>query len=132
METSKTECLSTDSLRKDGIPTIVVASHCDHAPKAWRVEYEKIEKLCLRFKDIECFQTSINVSETHKRCVSIILRNVMLERHGKQPEVTVEQSHLSKTILPLYLQEMYESDKHRRPLQTKEESTVPCHRRPYR
>lgn len=73
-----------DALSKDHVPTIVVASNCDHSPKSWRIDHGKIERLCARFSGVECFQTSISIPETHKRCVSIILRNVMLERNGKQ------------------------------------------------
>ncbi len=73
-----------DALSKDRIPTIVVASNCDHSPKTWQVDHGKVERLCSRFQGVECFQTSISIPETHKRCVSIILRNVMLERNGKR------------------------------------------------
>ena len=72
-----------DALSKDRVPTIVVASRCDHPPKSWRVDHGKVEKLCNRFEGVECFQTSISLPDTHKRCLSIILRNVMLERNGE-------------------------------------------------
>ena len=73
----------SDALVNDDVPTIVVASNCDHSPRSWRVEYENIERICKKFPGIECFKTDIGVPETHKRCVSIILRNIMQERHGK-------------------------------------------------
>lgn len=73
-----------DSLSQETIPTIVVASNCDRPPKAWQAEYAKVEKLCTSFENIDCYQTSLNAPETHKRCVSVILRNVILDRRRRQ------------------------------------------------
>ena len=70
------------ALAHDAIPTILVMSKCDHSPKSWRVTPNMIDDMKTRFKDVESFQTALSSPETHKRCVSIMLRHVMLFRHG--------------------------------------------------
>lgn len=42
-----------------------------------------IERICSTFGGIESFPTSASSPETHKRCVSIVLRKVLSARDGK-------------------------------------------------
>ena len=46
---------------------------------------------------VESFQTSSAAPETHKRCLSVILRNILLDRAGRS---TADPWHLSEDSLP--------------------------------
>ena len=69
------------------MPTVLVSAKCDNALTSWEVDQEKVESFCNTL-DLESFQTSISAPETHKRCISVILRNIMLERRRKFPGPT--------------------------------------------
>lgn len=71
-----------NALSNDATPAVVVASNADHPSKSWRVSLKNIEKLCSEFKGVDSVQTSISAPDSHKRCVSIMLRNIMLDKQG--------------------------------------------------
>ena len=64
------------------VPTILVASKCDTSAK-WSVTAKKIDGICKDHRNVELFQIFWSTLETQKRCLSIILRNIMLEIYGK-------------------------------------------------
>ena len=65
------------------MPTALVSSKCDNPPTSWDVDPCKIEGACSNIEGVESFQTSATAPETHKRCVSVILRNIAAGRDGK-------------------------------------------------
>ena len=74
---------SSDLLSNSAIPTILISSKCDNNRKAWQIDQRMIERTCSTISGIELFQTSASSPETHKRCVSIVLRKVLSARHGE-------------------------------------------------
>lgn len=74
--------ISTEALSKGAVPTVLVSTKCDNPSRSWEVDPGVVESLCSTFRGLEAFQTSASASETHKRCISVLLRNVMVERHG--------------------------------------------------
>ena len=76
----------TEALSKRTVPTVLVSTKCDNPVSSWEVDLDKAELLCSEYHGIEIFQTSTFASETHKRCISVILRNIMMDRRGTSPE----------------------------------------------
>ena len=72
-----------DRLSDAAIPTILVSNKCDNPPSYWKVGRERVEVVCNTYEGTESFQTSATAPETHKRCISVILRNIALKRSGK-------------------------------------------------
>ncbi|KAL8822644.1 MAG: hypothetical protein Q9191_006622 [Dirinaria sp. TL-2023a] len=72
-----------DRLSDAAIPTILVSNKCDNPPSYWKVGHERVELLCSTYEGTESFQTSATAPETHKRCISVILRHIALKRSGK-------------------------------------------------
>ena len=72
-----------DSLSNAAVPTILVSTKCDNPPTRWEVDHEAVEIVCNKFEGTESFQTSASAPETHKRCISVILKNIALKRSGK-------------------------------------------------
>ena len=68
----------------EAVPTVLVSAKCDSPFNMWEVDQEKVEDFCNTL-DVESFQTSITAPETHKRCISVILRNIMMERRREFP-----------------------------------------------
>lgn len=95
--------LMLDACSNIAIPTVLISSKCDNPRKAWQIDQRMIEGLCNTMDGVESFQTSANSPETHKRCVSVILRKIMSERAG-EPEISP-----SLWILTKSLQEFFKS-----------------------
>ena len=74
--------LFLEALSGDAIPTVLVSTKCDNPFKSWKVSQEGVEELCNAFRGLEIFKTSTSAPETHKRCISVILRNIMMEPRG--------------------------------------------------
>lgn len=68
------------ALSKDGIPTVLVSAKSDSPRGSWEVDHDMVQELCSPGTGIESFPVSLSAPETHKRCISIILRNIMLKR----------------------------------------------------
>lgn len=85
---------SSDSLSNAAIPTILVSSKCDNNRKAWQIDQREIESTCSTIGGIASFQTSASSPETHKRCVSVVLRKVLSAREGKSWNIY----HTSKSL----------------------------------
>lgn len=64
------------------IPTILVSNKCDNPPSYWKIGRERVEVMCNTYEGTESIQTSVTAPETHKRCISVILRNIALKRSG--------------------------------------------------
>lgn len=75
--------LYLEALSKDGTPTILVSAKSDSPPESWEVGHGMVEELCSTVFGIESIPVSLSSPETHKRCISIILRNIMTKRHGE-------------------------------------------------
>lgn len=74
---------SLEALSKDDIPTVLVSAKSDSPCGSWEVDHNMLEELCSTVTGIECFPVSLSAPETHKRCISIILRNIMVKRRGE-------------------------------------------------
>ena len=49
----------------------------------WKVSNQEIQNLCATADNLESFQTSIASPETHKRCISVMMRNIGLSTNSK-------------------------------------------------
>ena len=74
---------SLEALSKDGIPTLLVSAKYDSPRGSWEVDHAMVEELCGTVTNIESYPVSLSAPETHKRCISIILRNIMVKRRGE-------------------------------------------------
>lgn len=83
--------LSSEALSNDAVPTILVSTKCDNPAESWEVDQDEIERFCSTMQGLETFQTCASAPETHKRCISVLLRNIMLGRLGMS------------SLLPLFL-----------------------------
>lgn len=72
-----------EALSKDGIPAVLVSAKSDSPRGTWEVNHDMVEELCSTVIGIESFPVSLSAPETHKRCISIILRNIMVKRRGE-------------------------------------------------
>ncbi|KAL8916183.1 MAG: hypothetical protein Q9172_006414 [Xanthocarpia lactea] len=64
---------------KSAIPTVLVCSKCDVPPEIRQVDSQITEQLRNGVVgDIQMYQTSIKAPDSHKRCLSFILRNIGL------------------------------------------------------
>ena len=72
-----TASLKTASFSLMAIPSILVASQCDNPTSSWQVDHRTIDGPWQEKDGTESFQTSVTSPETHKRCISVILRNIM-------------------------------------------------------
>ena len=86
--------LSTEALYDQAVPTVVVSSKCDYPSKSWEVDQSVVEDFCSSLHGLEIFQTSAIKPETQKRCISVILRNIMLERRGRSLAI-IPSAHLA-------------------------------------
>lgn len=62
---------------------ILVSAKSDCPRGSWEVDHNMEEELCSTLTGIESFPVSLSAPETHKRCISIILRSIMLKRRGE-------------------------------------------------
>ena len=72
-----------EALSKDGITTVLVSAKSESPRGSWKVGYDVVEGLCSTVTGIESCPVSLSAPETHKRCISIILRNIMAKRRGE-------------------------------------------------
>ena len=73
-----------EALSKDDIPTVLVAAKSDNPRGSWEVDHDMGEELT----GIESFPVASSTPETHKRCISILLRNVIMKRRGELPSLS--------------------------------------------
>ncbi|KAL9123648.1 MAG: hypothetical protein Q9217_006939, partial [Psora testacea] len=71
------------ALTHNTIPTVLITSKCDHPPQSRRLTLSTVDGVRNRFSNVKSLQTALSTPETHKRCVSIMLRNIMLDRDGE-------------------------------------------------
>lgn len=74
---------SLEALSKDGIATVLVLAKSDSPRVSWEVVHDTVEGLCSTVTGIEACPVSLSAPETHKRCISIILRNIMAKGRGE-------------------------------------------------
>lgn len=74
---------SLEALSKNDIPTLLVSAKSDAPRGSWDVDPDMVDELCSTVTGIESFPVSLSAPETHKRCISIILRNIMVKRRGE-------------------------------------------------
>ena len=77
------DLLLLGALSREDIPTILVSAKSDSPSASWEVSRDMVEDLCSVVTGIESHSVSLSAPETHKRCISIILRKVMVKRHGE-------------------------------------------------
>jgi hypothetical protein len=61
------------------MPCVLVSCKCDAPLSNRRIDPQEVEQLCMEETGIEVIQTSADAPETHKRCISIVLRNFITE-----------------------------------------------------
>ena len=77
----------TDALGRGGIPSVLISSKCDVLPEARRVDPSKVEQqLRQSFRRLNTLQINAGDPETHKRGVSMILREILSRPTGKTRE----------------------------------------------
>jgi len=62
---------------------VLVSSKCDKDIDSWEIEHRMIDGVWTVMNGVESFQTSSAAPETHKRCLSVILRTIMSEKEGR-------------------------------------------------
>lgn len=65
------------------MPWVLVSNKCDNPPNARQINPQAFEKICNALGETQSFHTSFNAPETHKRCISAILRRFMPNPSGK-------------------------------------------------
>lgn len=65
---------------------MLVSCKCDVPPKQRVFNPDEIEQMCMEETDIEGIQTSPDSSESHKRCISVVLRNY-IDEQGRKTKV---------------------------------------------
>ena len=76
-----------DCLNKTGTPSVLVSCKEDTPPKLRRVASDFNEQYKTRFSNFETCPTSVNVPESQKRCISLILRIIIKRRRGKHIKI---------------------------------------------
>lgn len=64
-------------------PCVIVSCKCDNPPRARQIQVGMVEELGQSCGGIETYQTSANVPESQKRCISVLLRAILAKRSGK-------------------------------------------------
>lgn len=72
-----------DAFSKCAMPWVLVSNKCDIPPNARQINPQAFEQICNAFGETQSFHTSFNAPETHKRCISAILRTFMPDPSGK-------------------------------------------------
>lgn len=75
--------LITEAFSKSEIPAVLVSSKCDISSELSQTDLRMNESFCNPIEGVESLQTSAKSPETYKRCVSIMLKKVMIQRTGK-------------------------------------------------
>ena len=68
---------------KTDSPCVLVSCKCDNPPRARQIEAGTVEELGQNFGGIDTYQTSANVPESQKRCISILLRAILAKSSGE-------------------------------------------------
>lgn len=78
--------MSSDALSNSAIPCVLVSCKCDQSPDSRQLDPRLIEQLGTSFGPgmggIDSFQTSADYPESHKRCISVILRAIVSKESG--------------------------------------------------
>ena len=77
--------LSLDACAKSSTPCVLVACKCDLPLSSRQINPREVEVVCMDETGFEAVQTSIDAPDTHKRCISIMLRGIMLDHSGQLP-----------------------------------------------
>ena len=68
------------------MPCVLVSCKCDRSPDSRQLDPRIIEQISTSFGPgnggIDSFQTSANLPESQKRCISVILRTIISNRSG--------------------------------------------------
>lgn len=62
---------------------VLVSAKSDSPPESWEVDHDVVEELCSTVMGTESLTVSSSAPDTHKRCISIILRKIMVKRRGE-------------------------------------------------
>lgn len=90
--------MSSDALSNSAIPCVLVSCKCDQSPDSRQLDPLLIEQLGTSFGPgmggIDSFQTSAAYPESHKRCISIILRAIVSKESGLSLSQSISLSSL--------------------------------------
>ena len=67
---------------------MLVSSNCDAPANSRLIDPHEVEQLCMDETGIESIQTSIDAPDTHKRCISVVLRNYIRNEIGQSAKPT--------------------------------------------
>ena len=72
-----------DACSKRKLPCVLVTCKCDLPVASRQLDLQAIEESCHDKAGIDCFQASLKAPETHKRCISVMLKNLAPEKLGQ-------------------------------------------------
>lgn len=72
-----------DACSKDATPCVLIASKCDAPISSRRIDPHEVQQLCMEETGIESVEVSMDYPDTHKRCISVILRSFVENQIGK-------------------------------------------------
>lgn len=73
-----------EAVHKASIPFLLVSCKCDIHPALRKIEPARVEQRAKDFigADVGTLQTAISAPDSHKRCISVIIRDILSERRG--------------------------------------------------
>jgi hypothetical protein len=83
------------ALAQSGPPVLLVSCKEDSPPKLRQVDLDFSQRMKGRFSMLETCSTSANVPESHKRCISVLLRSILTYRKGEQVYSPRRTLHIS-------------------------------------
>lgn len=99
-----TDLLLTGALTKSSIPYVLVQCKCDLQDRPQKMDAVTFEKMSRIISGKELHRTAADSPRTQKRCISILLRSIVLKTPGKQdpvPDFPVSEypPHVAPTLI---------------------------------
>ena len=86
-------------MAKTNIPRLLTACKCEVPARARQVESGFVEQIGDSLGGIDTYQTSANVPQSQKRCISIILRSILTKSESKSKHCDRASVHRSSFTL---------------------------------
>lgn len=87
-----TDLVLTGALTKSSIPYVLVQCKCDLQDRPQKMDAVTFEKMSRIISGKELHRTAADSPRTQKRCISILLRSIVLKTPGKQDPVPISPS----------------------------------------
>ena len=79
---------------------MLIACKCDVPPNKRRLDPLEIEQSCMEETGIEAIETSINTPNSHKKCISVMMRDLLAVRNGQSESLLIStRSKMSFTCI---------------------------------